>query len=628
MTRQQLFGFLLLLASFLFRSKAFAEHLFHDDDANASMMMTRTINRKVLSGTRSTRTLQDDACKDSPLRIKFYYPFRQKVVTRSCTWISNKKNRCNFIEGASQSCPFTCNTCSSSCTDSPNRFRISIKGKNRWRDCEWAKKKATVWRCSSAFQGIAETCRDTCNTCVSLQTQSPTPAPTSACGNSILEPDLGEECDDGIFNGEDWISYCSDSCTFVSHPNGCCLSDNQCFNDVKENVCPPGSFKPFGVCAEFSLSCPYNTPNESLCSSPDACKVDNVCEISTCNPNTDTCEYFTKSGYELINGECVALAECTTSSPPCPAGQTQSSDTCCELCPAATYELGGICIDCPKDTTSVEGSSGIGSCVELYQCPNPSYPPSLDPTHAPTLKTELPSTQPSSVPISVSLKPSPMPTPRPTLSPTSASSLKPSHMPTPIPTFLNEGDARLFNVCPDLCNNLNARRGNLKLVTWNVKNYHSDFNPGVVEGMVDAIDLLSDMSTLANIANVGAGLAQGAREAALELSRGIIDELGTGSLTDAAVQGALALEGIAARRNGLAIWIKLSGRCCKRRSCCVIFKRKEWDDVEKWHKCSAQPPAANQNGVDLLHGFFPNDINGINRALPGCIAEAARAFTC
>ena len=57
-------------------------------------------------------------------------------------------------------------------------------------------------------------------------TSIPSHLPTTSCGNGIIEPSLVEECDDGIFNGEDWISYCTVACTFIPNPPGCCSSGN------------------------------------------------------------------------------------------------------------------------------------------------------------------------------------------------------------------------------------------------------------------------------------------------------------------------------------------------------------------------------------------------------------------
>lgn len=583
-------------------------------------------------------TLQDDTCVDSPLRIKFQ--FNDRLIARSCEWISNKPYRCSIIQGAGPSCPATCQDDCSSCTDSPNRFRISIKGINRWRDCKWVKNKATAWRCLT-YEGVAETCRATCQTGVCVATSpspsiSPAPtslAPTSTCGNGIYEPELGEECDDGIYNGQNWISDCDDSCAFVNNPSGCCLSANQCLNDIKESDpnCLFGSFKRFGVCGEFS-SCPYNTPTEPLCSTPAACEIDSVCVNSSCNTDTDVCEYSIKSGYNIVNGECLA-SECSGSSPPCPAGEIHSSENCCELCPVGTYELNGACIDCPDNTTTVEGSTGIESCVELFQCP--SVAPSIFPSDFPS---STPSSYPSTTPTS-SKGPAGAPTRHPSPAPSPFPTARPSKAPSTAPSQQNANDSkdenfdrnlpsdihsRIFGICSDLCTTLNARRGNLSLVSWNLKYYRSDVNPDTLQGLVDAANLLSKMSTLANIANTGAALTQGATAVALEASKAIIDELGSSNLATAALNGALALNKIIIKRDGMAIWIKLSGSCCKRVSCCIVASRKDWADVERWHKCSAQPRA----GVALMQGFFPGDLTGIIRAIPGCIMEASRAFKC
>ena len=167
----------------------------------------------------------------------------------------------------------------------------------------------------------------------------------------------------------------------------------------------------------------------------------------------------------------------------------------------------------------------------------------------------------------------------------------------------------------DLCTTLNARRGNLSVVSWNLKYYRSDVNPDTLQVMVDAANLLGQMSTLANIANAGAALTQGAKAVALEVSKAIIDDLGSSNLATAAINGALVLNTIIAKRDEMAIWIKLSGSCCKRVSCCILASRKDWVVMERWHKCSAQPEA----GVGLKQGFLPGDNTGVIRVIPGCI---------
>jgi len=102
-------------------------------------------------------------CKDSPLIFKTTDENAQSIK-KKCTWVgkTNAKSRCS-ITGVSETCPATCDTCSS-CEDSPLRVKVKF-GKNKkrkWRDCTWAAKKS-LQRCTK--KEIAETCRLTCGTC-------------------------------------------------------------------------------------------------------------------------------------------------------------------------------------------------------------------------------------------------------------------------------------------------------------------------------------------------------------------------------------------------------------------------------------------------------------------------------
>ena len=562
-----MFAFLLFSCLYL-SSVSGVENSYYQvrDEDKSPMVSVAPIIDKLSHFKMQSRTTQESACVDSPLRIKFFTG--GKYRTRSCSWLSQKPKRCNSIEGAFKSCPSTCNMCAS-CIDSPHKFKVLIKGKYRFKKCSWVKKKATKRRCES-IEGIKETCRSTCQTCTA-----------STCGNGVL--DQNEECDDGLFNGEDWISECDDSCTFRADPSGCCVSDSQCFSDVKEVDCPPESFQPLGVCGEFSPSCPFNTPTESLCSTPGGCNEDSVCVSSFCNTETDSCEYSVLPGYDLVDGECVS---CTLSSPPCPEGEIQFSKTCCQLCPAGTYELNGTCIDCPADTTSVEGSSGIESCSELLECPSPSNIPSTHPTILD--ETEYPSIPPTS---------------NPTIQSTNG-------------------------LCHDQCNILNYRLGRLNVIDVNLKDHKSLSKPEGVSAMGNSVTLLSKMSTLANIANFAEELSPDAMDAVRKASRDIIDDTDSSSLTQALVNGALAQDPLLIKKRGMSIWIKLTGTCCKRRPCCVVSSRKEWVEVEKWHKCTARPPNYQTDSPHIMYGFLPNDTRRILHSIPGCIMQASKAFTC
>lgn len=102
-------------------------------------------------------------CKDSPLIFKTTNKNDQSIK-KTCAWVGEAyaKSRCT-LTGVSETCPATCNTCSS-CKDSPLMVKVKFgkKKKRKWRYCAWAAKKSSQ-RC--AIKEIAETCKLTCGTC-------------------------------------------------------------------------------------------------------------------------------------------------------------------------------------------------------------------------------------------------------------------------------------------------------------------------------------------------------------------------------------------------------------------------------------------------------------------------------
>ncbi|OEU20223.1 hypothetical protein FRACYDRAFT_236295 [Fragilariopsis cylindrus CCMP1102] len=50
-----------------------------------------------------------------------------------------------------------------SCVDSSFKFKVTVKGKTRNKNCKWVRKNKTEKKCN--FSGVRETCRKTCNGC-------------------------------------------------------------------------------------------------------------------------------------------------------------------------------------------------------------------------------------------------------------------------------------------------------------------------------------------------------------------------------------------------------------------------------------------------------------------------------
>ena len=100
-------------------------------------------------------------CIDSTLRFKLEKD--GTFITRDCTWVANKPNRCTaYDDGVVTHCPKTCNQCSI-CQDGSNRFKVQLNGKKRNRDCTWVANRATNSRCKKV--GVRDTCRKTCGRC-------------------------------------------------------------------------------------------------------------------------------------------------------------------------------------------------------------------------------------------------------------------------------------------------------------------------------------------------------------------------------------------------------------------------------------------------------------------------------
>lgn len=112
-----------------------------------------------------TSSTSSSNCVDTLLRIRFSNANGDKI-SRSCDWVARKKTnaRC-ALTGVSESCPFTCGTCSI-CVDPPSgqdlRFRFeNTDGSMISRSCDWVARKQVAKRC-----GLTDNiCRSTCGVC-------------------------------------------------------------------------------------------------------------------------------------------------------------------------------------------------------------------------------------------------------------------------------------------------------------------------------------------------------------------------------------------------------------------------------------------------------------------------------
>ena len=111
----------------------------------------------------SSTTTSTSTCVDSPQRFRTRKT-DGSVIWRDCSWVAAKSTnlRCSW-EGVSSMCPDTCGMCDGTCFDGENRFRVNFNGKRIARDCTWVGNKSTNMRC--AADGVSETCRLTCDNC-------------------------------------------------------------------------------------------------------------------------------------------------------------------------------------------------------------------------------------------------------------------------------------------------------------------------------------------------------------------------------------------------------------------------------------------------------------------------------
>lgn len=160
-------------------------------------------------------------CSDSPMRFKVYSD--NVLVRRNCSWVARKPNlRCS-IEGVSTHCPESCWKCGT-CVDSLLRFKLTFDNKEMFKSCEWVRRINTDNRCN--IQGIDNTCRDTCNTCIP-RTDSPSSVPTmqaSVSPTNLPTPTLPACYDSPMrFKIQLDTNFVTKSCEWVAnHPSVKC----------------------------------------------------------------------------------------------------------------------------------------------------------------------------------------------------------------------------------------------------------------------------------------------------------------------------------------------------------------------------------------------------------------------
>lgn len=114
------------------------------------------------SGPTSSPVASPSSCNDSLLRFRIIKNNGRRMF-RDCLWVASKSTttRCTW-DGVSAICPSTCGTCST-CVDSSSKFKLTLNGRKRNKDCSWVAKKNTTKRCSKS--GVTNSCRATCGVC-------------------------------------------------------------------------------------------------------------------------------------------------------------------------------------------------------------------------------------------------------------------------------------------------------------------------------------------------------------------------------------------------------------------------------------------------------------------------------
>lgn len=111
--------------------------------------------------TAPTPTNEEPECEDS------WLPFRIEIKGRNrwktCEWAATRSTvyRCGLDEVVEQMCPDTCGTCDE-CVDSTGKFKFEFNDRRISRNCAWVAKRRNA-RCQ--IDGIELACRDTCGLC-------------------------------------------------------------------------------------------------------------------------------------------------------------------------------------------------------------------------------------------------------------------------------------------------------------------------------------------------------------------------------------------------------------------------------------------------------------------------------
>jgi hypothetical protein len=158
-------------------------------------LIFNTISSDLINLTRSPTS---KSCIDYAQKFAVEMPSGE-WKNKDCGWAAeNTEVRCS-IEGISNKCPVTCNSCQSvapttsptsksptskSCHDYAQKFAVEMpSGDWKNKDCGWAAEN-TELRCS--IEGISSKCPVTCNSCQAVQFSSTIPLEMTSTSNGMM----------------------------------------------------------------------------------------------------------------------------------------------------------------------------------------------------------------------------------------------------------------------------------------------------------------------------------------------------------------------------------------------------------------------------------------------------------
>ena len=214
--------------------------------------MKQAIVSLALLASLGIATAED--CVDTVGQFEMTKHLSGATITKGCNWVGNQpKFRCNFIN-ATENCPVTCGTCTStpaptpsapttpsptSCVDTVGQFVMinHVTGSSVLKSCNWVGNK-TGFRC--LFTNAAAGCPVTCSKCTTAPTKAPTTSPTTSptdgpttsptpCADNVGQFELINNNGVTVTKGCYWVSQRpSDRCDYTNVAEKCPVTCDTC----------------------------------------------------------------------------------------------------------------------------------------------------------------------------------------------------------------------------------------------------------------------------------------------------------------------------------------------------------------------------------------------------------------